>query len=345
MGMEVDSMGRSGGLAFLWKKGVMCTFRSVSVHHMDFVVAVDEGEWRVTGFYGWPVVSDRHLSWELLRELRVSNGDFPWMCIGDFNEILFATEMKGGNRPQWQMNNFREAIDDCGIRDVAFEGYDFTYDNGQEEPDNRQSRIERAMGNERWFDMFPRARLIHMDREWSDHSHIKVILQPRPDRDVRGGKVFRFEQIWVGEEGCEEAIRKAWASGTGDLPDTLTDCAKELVEWKGIGIGKIVRDIHSKRRRLKCLNEGGRSARAINERKQIVKDIASLLKQEEIFWRQRSRALWLKEGDKNTKYFHQKEGQRKKKNHIAKLIDDDGREHNGTVAVAAVAKEYRPERR
>ncbi|XP_074265362.1 uncharacterized protein LOC141587792 [Silene latifolia] len=339
-GTEVDSVGRSVGLAFLWKKDVKCSFRSASVHHMDFVIAGDEGDWRVSGFYGWPMVSDRHLSWQLLRELGAENGSMPWLCIGDYNEVLFSTKMKGGCRPQRQMTSFMEAVDDCGLRDVSFEGYEFTYDNEQVDADNRQSRIDRAMGNEKWFDMFPRAKLIHMDREWSDHAPIKVILRPRPDREVRGGKIFCFEQIWVGEDGCEDAIRKAWDMGYGDLPDLLSNCAEKLTEWKGLSIGKIMRDIQAKRRRLKQLNEGNRSAQTLKERKRIVQEIATLLKQEELFWRQRSRALWLREGDINTKYFHQKAGQRKKKNHIAKLVDDEGREHIGTEAVAHVVKHY-----
>ncbi|XP_074274120.1 uncharacterized protein LOC141597550 [Silene latifolia] len=302
-GMEVDSVGRSGGLAFLWKKHVRCVFRSASVHHMDFEIHETEGNWRVTGFYGWPNVTDRYLSWKLLRELGAQYGG-PWVCIGDFNEILFATEMKGGTRPQWQMNNFREAIDDCGLRDIAFEGYAFTYDNGQFDDDNRQSRLDRAMCNDEWADLFPRAKLAHLTREWSDHAPILLKLAKRVVEERFTGKIFRFEQVWVGEEGCEEAVRQAWETGDVEVVNLLERCAENLQKWKGISIGKIVRELNTKRRKLSKLNEGGRSKFEVEERKKVVMEIATLLKQEEIFWRQRSRALWLKEGDRNTKYFH-----------------------------------------
>ncbi|XP_074315616.1 uncharacterized protein LOC141651821 [Silene latifolia] len=229
-GIEVDSVGRSGGLAFLWKKEVDCNFVSASVHHVDCHIREGEKEWRITGFYGWPAVSDRHLSWELLRLLH-NQSALPWVCIGDFNEILYSTEMKGGSRAQWQINNFQSAIDDCGLRDAPWEGYKFTFDNGQAGDANHKCRLDRALCTETWLDLFPYARLFHLDREWSDHAPLRLDF----DRREIGSKTrsrFRFEQIWVGEEGCKEAIIRGVEKGQGDLVDSLRACGKELYAWK-----------------------------------------------------------------------------------------------------------------
>ena len=48
---------------------------------------------------------------------------------------------------------------------------------------------------------------------------------------------------------------------------------------------------------------------------------------EETWWHQRSRAIWLQNGDKNTKYFYMKANQRKRKNRIERIQDDSGLIH------------------
>ncbi|XP_074265789.1 uncharacterized protein LOC141588233 [Silene latifolia] len=106
------------------------------------------------------------------------------------------------------MNNSREAVDEIGLTDLRFEGYVYTFDNGQEGDSNRQCRIDRAMVNEEWRELFPYTKLLYLDKEWSDHAPIKVMFDERIRTEEGGQKKFRFEHIWVGEDGCEEAVRR-----------------------------------------------------------------------------------------------------------------------------------------
>lgn len=92
----VDADGRGGGLALFWKNEGGCQIREVHKHFIDFEVENDQiGRWRYTGFYGCPERGRRRESWNLIRYLE-SKSDLPWCIIGDFNDLMFAEEKRGG---------------------------------------------------------------------------------------------------------------------------------------------------------------------------------------------------------------------------------------------------------
>lgn len=58
--------------------------------------------------------------------------ELPWLCVGDFNEIVINEEKMGGAlRRERQMIEFREALDYCSFRDLGFVCALFTWCNNQ----------------------------------------------------------------------------------------------------------------------------------------------------------------------------------------------------------------------
>ncbi|KAA3481591.1 Exo_endo_phos domain-containing protein [Gossypium australe] len=109
-GIDVEAEGSRGGLCLAWKVGIEVTLRSYSTWHIDVLIKEDgiQGEWRFTGFYGSPYVRDQSHVWNLLRRLS-QDREYPWLVAGDFNEIMYSFEKKGGlPRDQRRMDTFRD---------------------------------------------------------------------------------------------------------------------------------------------------------------------------------------------------------------------------------------------
>ena len=65
------------------------------LNHIDALIMDDPSNpWRSTGFYGWPEEQRKQDLWKLLKHLH-SRCLAPWLCFGDFNEILQSEEKQG----------------------------------------------------------------------------------------------------------------------------------------------------------------------------------------------------------------------------------------------------------
>lgn len=113
----VESLGRKGGLALLWKNDDQVKIQNYSHGHISaWIMDNDHRDpWFFTDFYGEPNTNKRSLSWSLLNQLK-PNPIIPWLISRDFNEILFYHEKRGGHpRSDYLMQNFILAMESCKL--------------------------------------------------------------------------------------------------------------------------------------------------------------------------------------------------------------------------------------
>ena len=120
--------------------------------------------------------------------------------------------------------------------------------------------------------------------------------------------------------------------------DHISSCRKALSQWKrerDINSAKMIEDLKAKVDNLYSDNE------ATNEEiVEALKELIDALKAEERFWRQKSRMLWLLEGDLNTKFFHAITKQRRARNKITSLLDSAGNLVEEEEKLVAIATSY-----
>lgn len=125
-------------------------------------------------------------------------------------------------------------------------------------------------------------------------------------------------------------VENAWKLATearqGRVVDAVKTVSVDLWDWSRNVLG----DLEKRIKRAKCDLERCRRGNigALNVgREHILKyKLEKLEEQRDLYWRQRAHVHWLKNGDKNTKFFHLFASERKRRNRIKKLKREDGSE-------------------
>ncbi|XP_074346889.1 uncharacterized protein LOC141685699 [Apium graveolens] len=148
---------------------------------------------------------------------------------------------------------------------------------------------------------------------------MKQVYVPRAKR-------FKFENTWIREQDCRGVVKQGWErAGCGTVLEKIRSCGSILQEWgggeKNRRYKQQVQDCKKSLRKL----QSRRDAAVVKQYSEIRNTYLKLLERQEIYWKQRAKQHWLREGDRNIRYFHRFASTRKKNNSIDRIKNANGR--------------------
>uniref|UniRef100_A0A803PQ16 DUF4283 domain-containing protein n=1 Tax=Cannabis sativa TaxID=3483 RepID=A0A803PQ16_CANSA len=243
-------------------------------------------------------------------------------------------------------NDLGKAISDCQLREISSAGNSFTWCNGRAS-NLIYEKLDRVLCNSVWLDMFKFNKVTLLKWWNSDHRPMLLEAQQSGKRSLfrrNWGSRFHYEHAWADNDECLKIINEVWGDKVmgrplDNLNHLLSKCGRRLYEWN-------IKQKKANFARSKELKEKidwlSKSPNMMDwiARQKLEKDLNCVEEKREMYWRQRSRALWLKHGDQNTKFFHFKASARRKKNTILGLYDDRGHWRTSEKDLTDIAISY-----
>jgi hypothetical protein len=324
-----DTNGYSGGIIVAWKEGVIGI--DTLSNHFQFLhlkVTLQGGKtFFFTPVYACPQEEGRNELWRELKNIsRSMVGE--WLLAGDFNDIMNQAEKKGGVPvSQRRCVKFMDRVNDCNLLDCGVVGPKFTWRGPSFHGGDRIfERLDRALSNDDWRISFPDAVVKVLPRvSFSDHHPLLIHLFGNNNFQRAG--YFKFESAWLLEDSYIGMLESCW-SGAVPINAQLNHLTQVIKDWKYMTVEQVKNRKSELLARLGGIQrklQGGRSNRFLVQlESELQNELAHILKAEELMWFQRSRARWLVDGDRNTRYYHLKTITRRRQNRILMLRNENG---------------------
>ncbi|CAJ2652742.1 unnamed protein product [Trifolium pratense] len=289
----------------------------ININVVQSVKEKDVEPWLLTVVYASPRENERQDTWNLLRDIATTVTG-PWLMMGDFNEIAHPEEKKGGAPTNARKCHiFNNWINDCNLLEVTTSGTRFTWRgpkwNGR---DRVFKKLDRILCNVDWRLKYPEGFAKVLPRVQSDHHPIIVLLQG--ENNTNKNRPFRFEAAWTSHADFNNFLHSKWEKDK-DIVQSLHELMTHLKKWNKETFGNIFKrkgELLSRLNGIQKSSNYGYSIFLENLEKELQDQLVVTLYQEEYLWFQKSRSIWVSDGDRNTKNFLWGETSQSRKPHL-----------------------------
>ncbi|PNY01857.1 cysteine-rich receptor-like protein kinase, partial [Trifolium pratense] len=339
-----EPVGLSGGMLIIWNSDSFKFLSSFSGNgFLGITVERESVVLHIVNIYSPCNISGKKKLWEDILALKQHSSNGEWCVGGDFNAVLHSSERIGSSAVSRQGERilFNRFVEELEVIDVPVLGKKFSWFSA----DGRSmSRIDRFLLSDGFITTQGISSQWIGDRDISDHCPIWLMASP----NNWGPKPFRVINGWLEHPEFLSFVENSWKGFEVHgkkayvlkekfklLKNCLKSWNKEVFGFLDLNIEKTVKELND----IEGLLGGDDEDLELTRREGLSKEFWRQLHLKESLLKQKSRMRWVKEGDSNSRYFHESIKSRRKRNQLVALKDGD-QWIQGVEEVKGFVKDY-----
>lgn len=181
-------------------------------------------------------------------------------------------------------------------------------------------RLDRALSNSSWSELYPSERCEYLRFEESDHRPLVTFFNPLRKKKK---SIFRYDRILNKNPEVTKIVEDVWTQNARlKVKQKIDSCRTAIIKWSKQQRESNNAYLEQLKGKIEKLTVSPLQDAALLER--LKAELIEAYKKEEDYWKQRSRQLWLHLGDKNTGFFHASTKKRKAINKFALIETEEG---------------------